>query len=255
MSFTNLLKAVWETLNTINDTARKGGKPLLKGIIFDLDSTLIQAKIDFVEMKKHMIKVLEENGHPKDTLSPTDQTTVKIMECAKEAWDENGKTSAECAEIEAAIEEIMNKGELNAVVNLVEIDGTSEAIQKLKERGLKLAILTRSHHTYAIQALEKISLIKKFDVILGRGETPEPKPYKGAIDHTLKLLDLGPGDVAMIGDHQIDRDSAINSGTMFIGVNTGRRGLKSWTDEKPPEHFLESVKVLPEYLDSLGLIQ
>ncbi len=76
MSLTNAQNTVWETLNPINDTARKGGKPLLKGIIFDLDSTLIQAKIDFVEMKKHMIKVLEDNGHPKDTLSPTDQTTV-----------------------------------------------------------------------------------------------------------------------------------------------------------------------------------
>lgn len=228
---------------------------MLKGIIFDLDSTLIQAKIDFVEMKKHMIKVLEENGHPKDTLSPTDQTTVKIMECAKDYWADCGKPQEDCAYIEAAIEEIMNKGELDAIVNLVEIDGSSEAIKKLKERDLKLAILTRSHHAYAIQALEKISIIKKFDVILGRGETPEPKPYKGAIDHTLKLLGLEPHDVVMIGDHQIDRDSAINSGTMFIGVNTGRRGLKSWKDEKPPKHFLESVKVLPEYLDSLGLIQ
>ncbi len=228
---------------------------MLKGIIFDLDSTLIQAKIDFVEMKKHMIKLLEENGHPKDTLSPTDQTTVQIMECAKEAWDANGKTYDECADIEARIEEYMNKGEMDAIVNLGEIVGTSESIKKLKERGLKLAILTRSHHAYAIQALKKIKLIEEFDVVLGRGETPEPKPYKGAIDHTLKLLNLGPDDAVMIGDHQIDRDSATNSGTMFIGVNTGRRGLKSWTDQKPPEHFIESVKELPDYLDSLGLIQ
>ncbi len=228
---------------------------MLKGIIFDLDSTLIQAKIDFVEMKKHMIKVLEENGHPKDTLSPTDQTTVKIMECAKEVWDENSKTSDECALIEAQIEEIMNQGELDAIVNLTEIDGTSSAIDALNAKGLKLAILTRSHHAYAIQALEKLEILDDFDVVLGRGETPEPKPYKGAIDHTLKLMELGPDDVAMIGDHQIDRDSAINSGTMFVGVNTGRRGLKSWTDEKPPEHFLESVKDLPKYLESNGFIQ
>ncbi len=227
---------------------------MLEGIKFDLDSTIIQAKIDFVEMKKHMIKVLEENGHPKDTLSPTDQTTVKIMECAKEVWNENSKTSEECADIEAQIEVIMNKGELDAIVNLTEIDGASEAIDILKEKGLKLAILTRSHHAYALKSLEKINILEDFDVVLGRGETPEPKPYKGAIDHTLKLMNLGPDDVAMIGDHQIDRDSAINSGTMFIGVNTGRRGMKSWTDEKPPEHFLESVKDLPSYLESNGFV-
>jgi phosphoglycolate phosphatase len=228
---------------------------MLKGIIFDLDSTLIQTKIDFVEMKKHMIKVLEQNGHPKGTLSPTDQTTVRIMECAKEVWDQNSKPSGECAAIEAEIEEIMNKGELDAVVNLVEIEGACNAVRRLQKKGLKLAILTRSHPAYAMKALEKISAIDSFDVILGRGETPEPKPYKGAIDYTLKLLDLGQDDVAMIGDHQIDRDSATNSGTMFVGVNTGRRGLKSWKDEKPPEHFIESVNDLPDYLESIGLIQ
>ena len=91
---------------------------MLKGIIFDLDSTLIQAHIDFVEMKKHMIKLLEEHGHPVGELSPTDQTTVQIMERAREAWAKNGKPREECQEINEGIEGIMNKGELDAVMNL-----------------------------------------------------------------------------------------------------------------------------------------
>ncbi len=228
---------------------------MLKGIIFDLDSTLIQAQIDFVEMKKHMIKLLEEHGHPQGKLTPTDQTTVQIMECAREAWEKNEKPRDERQAVTDGIEEIMNRGELDAVVNLSEIEGACQAITALKEKGLKLAILTRSHHEYALKALDKIKAIDSFDVVLGRNETPEPKPYKGAIDHTLKLLDLERNEVAMIGDHQIDRDSAANSGTMFIGVATGRRGLKSWTDETPPEHFLPSVKELPAYLEQHGFIE
>jgi len=228
---------------------------MLKGIIFDLDSTLIQAHIDFVEMKKHMIKLLEEHGHSKGELSPTDQTTVQIMECAREAWEQNEKPRDECQLVNETIEEIMNKGELEAVVNLTEIEGACEAIIRLKEKGLKLAILTRSHHEYALKALDKIKALDSFDVVLGRNETPEPKPYKGAIDHTLKLIGLEHDEVAMIGDHQIDRDSATNSGTVFIGVATGRRGLKSWADETPPEHFLPSVKELPDYLEKNGFIK
>ncbi len=228
---------------------------MLKGIIFDLDSTLIQARIDFVGMKKHMIKLLEEHGHPKGELSPTNQTTVQIMECAWEAWEQNEKPRDECQAVTYGIEEIMNRGELDAVVNLSEIEGACEAITTLKEKGLKLAILTRSHHEYALKALEKIKALDSFDVVLGRNETPEPKPYKGAIDHALKLIGLERDEVAMIGDHQIDRDSATNSGILFIGVATGRRGLKSWTDETPPEHFLPSVKELPGYLEEQGFIK
>jgi len=228
---------------------------MLKGIIFDLDSTLIQAHIDFVEMKKHMIKLLEEHGHPVGALSPTDQTTVQIMECARESWAKNEKPHDECKEITEGIEGIMNRGEIDAVMNLDEIDGASHAITTLKRKGLKLAILTRSHHEYALQALDKIKALDHFDVVLGRNETPEPKPYKGAIDHTLKLMGLDRSEVAMIGDHQIDRDSAANSDTMFIGVATGRRGLRSWANETPPEHYLPSIKTLPDYLEEHGFIK
>ena len=226
----------------------------LKGIIFDLDSTLIQAQIDFVDMKTHMIALLEEYGHPKDTLSPTDQTTVQIMENANQEWTRQKKPKNECNQLLKHIEEIMNQGELNAIPNLTEIEGAGPAIKRLKEKGLKLAILTRSHHAYAVESLKKLGIYEDFDIILGRDETPEPKPYKGAIDHTVKLMGLTVDDVVMIGDHQIDRDSAINSGCMFIGVGTGRRGMKSWKDEQPPEHFLPSVAELPEYLESQGFV-
>ncbi|MCB2172273.1 HAD family hydrolase [archaeon] len=226
----------------------------LKGIIFDLDSTLIQAKIDFVDMKNHMIALLEKHGHPSGTLSPTDQTTVMIMESANQEWEKQKKPKTECDQIVKQIEEIMNQGELNAIPNLQEIEGAAPAIKKLKEMGLKLAILTRSHHAYAVQSLKKLGIYDEFDIILGRHETPEPKPYKGAIDHTVKLMGLTVDDVVMIGDHQIDRDSANNSGCLFIGVGTGRRGMKSWTDKKPPEHFLASVAELPEYLVSQGYV-
>lgn len=226
----------------------------LKGIIFDLDSTLIQTEIDFVTMKNKMISLLEDHGHPHGTLSPINQTTVQIMECARAEWEKQVKPKSECDQIVETIEEIMNQGEIDSIENLVEIEGTTQAIKWLKEKGLKLAILTRSHNAYAVQALEKLGIYDEFDLILGRHETPEPKPYKGAIDHTVKLLGLTVDEVAMVGDHQIDRDSAINSGCMFIGVATGRRGLRSWKDEQPPEHYIDSVADLPDYLISQGLV-
>ena len=74
----------WKTLYSAIPTSPD--KLKLKGIIFDLDSTLIQAKIDFVDMKTHMITLLEKYGHPSGTLSPTDQTTVQIMENANSEW-------------------------------------------------------------------------------------------------------------------------------------------------------------------------
>lgn len=222
----------------------------LKGIIFDLDSTLVDSHVDFPKMKRNIIELLESNGHPIGTLSPTDQTTVVIMEHAENEWERQGKPEDERRRLRDAITIHMNQGELEAVETLKEIPGVAEAVEKLKVRGLKLAILTRGHHEYAVEALKKTGMYHYFDVILGRGETPQPKPYKEAIDYTVRQMGLTVDDVVMVGDHQIDYDSAKNSRCRFIGVDTGRRGLKSWENEIPPPVLLNSVADLPIYLEA-----
>jgi len=48
----------------------------LKGVVFDLDGTLIRSTIDFTKMKGHMIEILERNGIPDGILTPTETTVV-----------------------------------------------------------------------------------------------------------------------------------------------------------------------------------
>jgi phosphoglycolate phosphatase len=220
----------------------------LKGIVFDLDSTLVQSYVDFPKMKRNIIQLLESNGHPPDTLSITEQTTVVIMEHAEREWDRQRKPEGERQRLRDAITVYMNQGELEAIETLKEIPGAAEAVEKLKGRGLNLAVLTRGHHRYALEALKKTGMYHYFDVILGRGETPQPKPYREAIEYTVKQMGLTVDDVVMVGDHQIDYDSAKNSRCRFIGVATGHRGLKSWENKSPPPVLLDSVADLPSYL-------
>jgi phosphoglycolate phosphatase len=220
----------------------------IKGIVFDLDSTLVDSHVDFPRMKEKIIRYLEENEHPKDTLSSTAMTTVQIMEEAEKNWAKQCKAEPQKQRMREKITEYMDQVELEAVETLTEIPGARCAVEQLKALGYKLAILTRSHNQYAIKALEKTGMAHLFNPVLGRGETPQPKPYKEALEHTARLMDLTVDEVIMVGDHQIDRDSATNSGCTFIGVETGNRGLKSWMDEKPPAVLLKSVADLPEYV-------
>ena len=221
---------------------------MIKGIIFDLDSTLVQSRIDFPKMKKKIIKLLEENGHPKDSLSPINQTTVQIREAVEEEWEKQKKPENEREELREKITCYMDEGEMESVGNLSEIPGAKDSVTKLRKMGYQLAILTRGHHEYAIEALRKTGMLDSFDLVLARGETPRPKPYKEALDFTVSKMGLQMDEVIFIGDHQIDRDSATNSGCSFIGVATGRRGLKSWEDEVPPKILLETVANLPHYI-------
>jgi phosphoglycolate phosphatase len=222
---------------------------VVKGIVFDLDSTLIESDVDFVKMKQRMIKLLEDEGFSKGVLSPTDMTTVKIMELAEEDWKKQGKQEKDRKMLREMITVIMDQGEMDSIKTLKEIPGAREAVKSLKDMGYKLAILTRSHYEYAVEALKKAGMLEYFDLVLGRGQTPQPKPYREALEHTVQLMGLRIEDVIMVGDHQIDCDSATNCSCRFIGVATGHRGLKSWANETPPPVLLQSVAELPIYLD------
>ncbi len=221
----------------------------IKGVVFDLDGTLIHSVIDFPKMKRHMIGILEANGVPQGILTPQD-LNVEIFEKAEKTWDEKGKLEAERVEVRAQLEEAMNQGEIEAIATVEEIEGAAETIRTLKENGYKLAILTRSHHAYAVEALKKIGAHRYFDLILGRSETPRPKPYAEAMEHTAKLMGLPLDELVLVGDHRLDQMTTESAGCRFIGVKTGRRGDESWGEQKP-EILLNSVGDIPDYLSNL----
>lgn len=219
---------------------------MFKGIVFDLDGTLIHSKVDFIKMKKKMIAFLVENGVPEGILSPL-MTTVEIIRITETHWEEKGVNNHERTELRGKIEATMNKVELEALETVLEVPGARKAIEKLYMEGYKLAVLTRGHHEYAEKALEKTGMLSYFEIIFGRGETPKPKPYPEAILYTAQTLGLERSEILFIGDHHLDLTCAMNAKVPFLGVQTGHRGEESWEDRKPTT-LLESVKDVPAFL-------
>jgi len=218
----------------------------IKGIVFDLDSTLVRSSIDFPRMKRRMIAILEANGVPSGLLSPTD-TTVVTLEKANETWDENGTPDADREPVLAQVDQVMNQTELEAIPLVEEIEGAADAVRRLKERGYRLAILTRGHHDYAIGALKKTGMLEHFDLVLARGETPRPKPYREALEHTAGLMRLSLDEIIFVGDNPIDSTCAENAEVRFVAVITGRTGREEWM-KRGFKIILDSVKELPEIL-------
>ena len=219
---------------------------MFKGIVFDLDGTLIHSKVDFIKMKKKMISLLLENGTPEGTLSPL-MTTVEIMNITETYWEEKGVSNHGRTKLRAKIEATMNEVELEALETVIEVPGAKKVIEKLFIEGYKLAILTRGHQEYAEKALEKTEMLCYFELIFGRGETPKPKPYPEALLHTAQTLGLRRGEILFIGDHHLDLTCAMNAKVPFLGVQTGHRGEESW-EEMKPTILLESVKDVPAFL-------
>ena len=221
-------------------------KSKIRGVVFDLDGTLIRSTIDFPKMKRRMIAILEGGEIPRGRLSPTD-TTVVTMEKAERIWEEKGVPEAERTRVRAEINEVMNRTELEAVSTVEEVEGVGEAVRRLKEEGYRLAVLTRGHNAYAMESLRKTGMLGFFDLILGRNETPRPKPYAEALKHTAGLMGLSLDEIVFVGDHPIDATCAKNASVRFIGVLTGWAKEDAWRDHGE-KTILDSVRDLPDHL-------
>jgi len=218
----------------------------VKGVVFDLDGTLIRSSINFPEMKRRMIAILKDHGIPRGLLSPTD-TTVVTLEKAERIWEKKGTLADERRQVHAEIDEVMNQTEVEAIPTVEEVEGAAEAVYRLRKTGYRLAVLTRGHHAYAIEALRKTSMLGCFDLILGRNETPKPKPAAEALQHTVGLMGLSLDEIVFIGDHPIDATCAKNAAVRFIGVLSGLTKEEAWADHGQ-KTILDSVRDLPDYL-------
>lgn len=221
-------------------------KSPVKGIVFDLDGTLVHSAIDFRKMKPRMIEYLASKGADKEQLSPRD-LNVTIISKGEKMLREKGIPEEEIKRILEHVEEIMNETEMEGVAETKPIQGAQEALKKIKEQGYKTAILTRGHHKYAVEALRITGLLDYFDLVIGREETPKPKPHGEALEHAAKLLQLNLNELIFVGDHPIDSTCAENAKVRFIGVLTGAGKPETWQEAGCSE-VIEGIWELPEYL-------
>lgn len=98
--------------------------------------------------------------------------------------------------------------------------GAVALIRRLAARGDRLGILTRNLHELALISLQAIGLAACFDPgdVLGR-EDAAPKPDPAGLLHLATRWQIGPQQLAMVGDFAYDLASARAIGATAVLVN------------------------------------
>lgn len=189
-----------------------------KGLVFDLDGTLVYSIEDIADS---MNKVLEAHN-----LKTYDYETYKVFVgngLRKLCERALGDAYQEGEKFEAVFEELMNTYADNCVNKSCLYSGISDLLTSLKDKGLKLAVL--SNKTNRLTQKVGASLLKewKFDFILGEGGDIPRKPEIKGVEHILSSLDLKKDEVLYIGDSGVDMQTAENANLFGIGVTWGFR--------------------------------
>lgn len=212
---------------------------MIKAILFDLDGTIVNTNNlilksfeylfgDFLKMEVTKEQIYENFGVP-------------LREIFVKHNIEN---------IDEAVKEYIRYNLTIHDEYIENYDHAEEGLKALKEKGLKLAIVTSKLRNTAIRGLNCFDLEKYFDVIITPEDTTHHKPHEEPVLVACEKLGVKPSEAIMVGDSHNDILSGKNAGALTCAVK--------YTDlnydlvlESNPDFCIDTINELVEIASTL----
>jgi phosphoglycolate phosphatase len=214
---------------------------MIKGLIFDMDGTILNTIDDIKDSVNHAMKVcnlpLKTLQEVKDGVG---RGAINLIE------DVVPKNTSE-ADIKKVYKIYQDHYDKNSNQKTGPYPGVLELLKKLKEMNYKLAVVSNKHK-YLVEELNHNIFKDYFDFSMGEVKgipiKPEPDMLYMALDH----LDLKKSEVLFIGDSDVDMITANNANITSVGVTWGFRSKDVLIKHQAsyiidqPDQLLEIIK-------------
>ena len=204
---------------------------MIKGIVFDKDGTLMEYEEFWVPVSENAIKLLlkSENlaeSHEKEILDEVGasegisgtlcygtygQITDVFNEVLKRKNPDFKGFSVD--DVMDSFKECTKFGKIVPTCKNIQ-----EVFKKLKETGLKIALITSDNETMTKICLEELGILEYFDVLFTDDGINPSKPDPYYMNKFCAQFGFEPNEVVMVGDTNTDMDFAKNSGAIGVGV-------------------------------------
>jgi len=189
-----------------------------KGVIFDLDGTLIDTLED---IGTNMNRALRTRGFPELPIEQyRDKVGWGIKRLAFLALPEEARQEETAALVSGLASGFYAE---NPLVYTKPYPGIIELIAVLKRRKIKTAVLSNKPDAVAQKVIAGLFPLSSFDIVQGEVSGKKRKPDPGCVWDFLVSLGLTPSDVIFAGDSEVDMETALASGCFPMGVSWGYR--------------------------------
>ncbi|QHQ62166.1 HAD-IIIA family hydrolase [Anaerocolumna sedimenticola] len=210
-------------------------------VIFDLDGTLLNTLEDLTDSVNY---ALGKFGYPLRTIDEIRQFVGNGVKVLINLAVPN-KTSAE--DTDKCLKLYRKHYSENMQNKTRPYDGITEMLKSLKEKGIKLAVVSNKYDT-AVKALCNDYYKEYIEVAIGESPDVAKKPAPDSVFAALKELGSEKEDALYVGDSDVDVHTAHNAGIKCVGVTWGFRNREILKREgadyiiDKPEELLQYVK-------------
>ena len=180
---------------------------MTKALLFDFDGTLLDTNELIIQTFMHVLnKRFPGQYEPKD--------------CVKFIGPSLTETFTDIApnEVEELIHEYREWNHIHHDELVKEYEGVVETLEKLKEMGLRLVIVSTKRRETIARGLDIMGAAHLFEFVIGIDDVTHVKPDPEPILLAIKKLGVAKEDAIMIGDNSHDILGGKNAGVRTAGV-------------------------------------
>ncbi len=191
----------------------KGNIAPLRAFVFDLDGTLIDSKMDLVHSVNAMLRETGRAEQPVEQVASyighgAPQLIASVLGlCSSEEQNREG------------LEVFLRHYQLQMLNLTRPYPGVVEGLRALN--GCAMAVLTNKPAQPSIAILQGLKLRQFFRAVYGGDSFEKKKPDPAGALAILRELNVSPGQAAMVGDSDVDIQTARNAGMLAVGVTYG----------------------------------
>ncbi len=211
----------------------------VRALVFDLDGTLIDSKLDLALSIDATLKHMGRASLPHQTIYGYVGNGAAVL--VRRAL---GDTVTD-AEAEEGHRYFLAYYREHMLDNTVAYPGVREALELLEKH--PMAVLTNKPVRFSERILEGLGIARYFRYVYGGNSFETKKPDPEGMNILLRDLSVAPREAMIVGDSEVDVRTARNAGTWACGVSYGL-GLEGMR-EHPPDLMLDNLADLAAHLD------
>jgi phosphoglycolate phosphatase len=221
---------------TLSQPSRFAG---VHALIFDLDGTLIDSKLD---LALSVNATLEHMGRAP---LPHERVYAYVGKGAPRLIQQALGPGANPDDCQRGLEYFLAYYRQHMLDNTVTYPGVREGLAALNS--LPMAVLTNKPVRFSQLILEGLGLASYFRYVYGGNSFETKKPDPAGMAVLLRDFAIAPKQAMVVGDSEVDVQTARNAGTWACGVTYGLGSER--LAEYPPDLLVDSLTELADYLD------
>jgi phosphoglycolate phosphatase len=210
----------------------------VRALIFDLDGTLIDSKLDLALAVNAVLAEMGRGPLPHgQILGYIGQGAPTLI--ARALGD--GATEEECRR---GLEFFFQYYSVHKLDNTVLYPGVRETLDALP--GMPMAVLTNKPVGTSRGILQGLGVARNFRIIYGGNSFDRKKPDPMGVETILREFGAEPAQAMVVGDSEVDVQTARNAGTWICGVTYGFGSHR--LAEFPPDLLVDNLTELLPHL-------